>query len=312
MGCVGLGNQPDRLATSRAAPMEPWMSLMDDAEIWESGSSPDSMPCSSEQALDVAFARRTNICDRHGGGRTALMEKTATTTGTLVYFNCSRNHFKDPLRRLLRFYPAPADRSTPADDSSCFNTSERNGLETCPTRAGANILPDRTRSLDVSPPGSPSHTSSQSYLQSPSPPGKGSFSRSKVRKVRVTSMLEGTMMMKEHSRLWGYLSGKPGDSMSPVGLIPPLYRLLRKALFWGVAKLRETQPAQCGLGQRENMTLHSPSQLLPSDRQRQRQRCRGIWEGLLLRKLHPAQPDAEQVVVAPSTPVVGQQQVVLP
>ena len=49
MGCVGLGNQPDRLATSRAAPMEPWMSLMDDAEIWESGSSPDNMPCSSEQ-----------------------------------------------------------------------------------------------------------------------------------------------------------------------------------------------------------------------------------------------------------------------
>ena len=25
------------------------MSLMDDAEIWESGSSPDNMPCSSEQ-----------------------------------------------------------------------------------------------------------------------------------------------------------------------------------------------------------------------------------------------------------------------
>lgn len=49
MGCVGLGNQPDRLATSLAAPMEPWMSLMDDAEIWESGSSPDNMPCSSEQ-----------------------------------------------------------------------------------------------------------------------------------------------------------------------------------------------------------------------------------------------------------------------
>lgn len=32
-GCVGLGNQPDRLATSLAAPMLPWMSLMDDAEI---------------------------------------------------------------------------------------------------------------------------------------------------------------------------------------------------------------------------------------------------------------------------------------
>lgn len=70
-----------------------------------------------------------------------------------------------------------------------------------------------------SPPGSPSHTSSQSYLQSPSPPGRGSFSKSKVRKVRVTSMLGGTMMIKEHSRLWGYLSGKPGDSMRPEGLV---------------------------------------------------------------------------------------------
>lgn len=49
MGCVGLGNQPDRLATSLAAPMEPWMSLMEDAVICESGSNPDNMPCSSEQ-----------------------------------------------------------------------------------------------------------------------------------------------------------------------------------------------------------------------------------------------------------------------
>lgn len=49
MGCVGLGNQPDRLATSLAAPMEPWMSLMEDAVICESGSKPDNMPCSSEQ-----------------------------------------------------------------------------------------------------------------------------------------------------------------------------------------------------------------------------------------------------------------------
>lgn len=47
-GCVGLGNQPERLATSLAAPMLPWMSLMDDAEIWESGSNPDNTPCSSE------------------------------------------------------------------------------------------------------------------------------------------------------------------------------------------------------------------------------------------------------------------------
>lgn len=32
-------------------------------------------------------------------------------------------------------------------------------------------------------------------------------------------MLGGTTMIKEHSRLWGYLSGKPGDSMRPVGLV---------------------------------------------------------------------------------------------
>ncbi|TNN57564.1 hypothetical protein EYF80_032230 [Liparis tanakae] len=41
----------------------------------------------------------------------------------------------------------------------------------------------------------PSHTSSQSYLQSPSPTSKGSFSRSKVRKVSVTSMWGGAMIM---------------------------------------------------------------------------------------------------------------------
>lgn len=70
-----------------------------------------------------------------------------------------------------------------------------------------------------SPCGRPSHTSSQSYLHSPSEPCKGSFSRSKVRKVRVTSMWGGTMMMKVHSRLWGYLSGKPGDSITPDGLV---------------------------------------------------------------------------------------------
>ncbi len=70
-----------------------------------------------------------------------------------------------------------------------------------------------------SPCGRPSHTSSQSYLHSPSEPCKGSFSRSKVRKVRVTSMWGGTMMMKVHSRLWGYLSGKPGDSITPDGVV---------------------------------------------------------------------------------------------
>lgn len=32
-------------------------------------------------------------------------------------------------------------------------------------------------------------------------------------------MLDGTMMMKEHIRLWGYLSGKPGDSMRPEELV---------------------------------------------------------------------------------------------
>lgn len=32
-------------------------------------------------------------------------------------------------------------------------------------------------------------------------------------------MLGGTTIIKEHSRLWGYLSGKPGDSMRPEGLV---------------------------------------------------------------------------------------------
>lgn len=35
----------------------------------------------------------------------------------------------------------------------------------------------------------------------------------------MTSILGGTTIIKEHSRLWGYLSGKPGDSMRPEGLV---------------------------------------------------------------------------------------------
>lgn len=46
-----------------------------------------------------------------------------------------------------------------------------------------------------SPCGRPSQTSNQSYLQSPSPTSRGSFSRSKVRKVRVMSMRGGAMIM---------------------------------------------------------------------------------------------------------------------
>lgn len=83
--------------------------------------------CSTE--LDVALDRRTNTCDHYSRGRTAEMEKTSTTTGTLLYFNCSCNHFKDPQHGLLHFYPAPPDCSTLTDDSSCFNTSERSSLE---------------------------------------------------------------------------------------------------------------------------------------------------------------------------------------
>lgn len=60
MGCVGLGNQPERLATSLAAPIEPWMSLMEEAEIWESDSRPDSMPCISEQGASGERTKEFN------------------------------------------------------------------------------------------------------------------------------------------------------------------------------------------------------------------------------------------------------------
>lgn len=69
MGCVGLGNQPDRLATSLAAPMEPWMSLMEDAVICESGSKPDNMPCSSEQgASDRSEHREEGVLNATAEG----------------------------------------------------------------------------------------------------------------------------------------------------------------------------------------------------------------------------------------------------
>ncbi len=49
IGWAGPGNQPDLLATRRAAPGAQWRSLTEEAEIWESGRSPDSIPWSSEQ-----------------------------------------------------------------------------------------------------------------------------------------------------------------------------------------------------------------------------------------------------------------------
>lgn len=58
--------------------------------------------------------------------------------------------------------------------------------------------------------------SSQSYLQSPSPACSGSCSRSKSRKWRRISVFGLAMMVKTQSRLCGYLSGKPGDSIVPL------------------------------------------------------------------------------------------------
>lgn len=81
-GCVGLGNQPDRLATSLAAPMLPWMSLMDDAEIWESGSNPDNMPCSSEHGASEQ--------NNKGGGVMILLklELLMMLRKTFILYSC--------------------------------------------------------------------------------------------------------------------------------------------------------------------------------------------------------------------------------
>lgn len=48
MGWGGAGNQPERLATRRAVPGLHTTSLLEEAEIWASGSRPDIIPCSSE------------------------------------------------------------------------------------------------------------------------------------------------------------------------------------------------------------------------------------------------------------------------
>jgi len=65
---VGLGNQPDRLDTSLAAPVEPWRSLMEEAEIWDSGSRPDSMPWSSEHGTSGRRRRVERRVERRVGG----------------------------------------------------------------------------------------------------------------------------------------------------------------------------------------------------------------------------------------------------
>lgn len=64
-----------------------------------------------------------------------------------------------------------------------------------PQNVETSIIQACVHVVSVSPCGKPSHTSSQSYLQSPSPTSRGSFSRSKVRKLRVMSMWGGAMIM---------------------------------------------------------------------------------------------------------------------
>lgn len=56
-GCAGAGNQPERLATSRAVPGLHTMSLLEEVEIWVSGSRPDIMPCRSEHGASGVQSR---------------------------------------------------------------------------------------------------------------------------------------------------------------------------------------------------------------------------------------------------------------
>lgn len=56
-GWAGPGNQPERLATRRAVAGFHTISLLEEAEIWVSGSRPDSIPCRSEHGASGVQGR---------------------------------------------------------------------------------------------------------------------------------------------------------------------------------------------------------------------------------------------------------------
>lgn len=77
--------------------------------------------------------------------------------------------------------------------------------------------PPRCAQTFSSPAGSPSQISSQSYRHRAPGGGVVSGSRLKLLKSITISVILGAMIMKVHSRLLGYFSGKPGVWMTPVG-----------------------------------------------------------------------------------------------
>lgn len=87
IGWAGAGYQPDRLATSRAAPGFHSTSLLDETVIWESGRSPDSSPCRFEHGASAAKKK-------HGLLRFRTAHAEATTLKVVTHF---------PTRELLSF-----------------------------------------------------------------------------------------------------------------------------------------------------------------------------------------------------------------
>lgn len=74
-------------------------------------------------------------------------------------------------------------------------------------------------SAPPSPAGKPSQISSQSYRQMAPGGGVGSGSMAKLSNSTTISDILGAKIMKVHSRLLGYFSGKPGVFMRPRGAV---------------------------------------------------------------------------------------------
>lgn len=70
-----------------------------------------------------------------------------------------------------------------------------------------------------SPAGKPSQISSQSYRQRAPGGGVVSGSMSKLSNSTTISVILGAKIIKVHSRLLGYFSGKPGVLMTPLGAV---------------------------------------------------------------------------------------------
>lgn len=96
-GCAGPGNHPERLATRRAVPGLHTMSLLEEDEIWASGSRPDSRPCRSEHGASGAESGESRS---FSAGRTYVCAVTHIPTWELLSFTTGLHCWLESIKSL--------------------------------------------------------------------------------------------------------------------------------------------------------------------------------------------------------------------